>query len=214
MTLSPYYSGTRNPFNYQKIEQVNRDIVTQWLTLDEITNQLNLFDDESQDGYIQSLGLAVRFAIEDYLGLAIVDTQYRCYYGDPGLNGTAIYLDLPENTPGFNATVIDEVAYWTGNNGATRNVLGSSNYYYDPTGSRVVVSSGMPSPLSQNIANPVEVLFTIGASEVGSYPVVKQAGLLLLMHLYNNRANSTEANLKTIPFGIDQLLRPYKTLVL
>ena len=214
MTLSPYYSGTRNPFNYQKIEQVNRDVVTEWLTLEEITQQLNLFEDESQDSYLQTLGLATRFAIEDYLGVAIVNTQYRTYYGDPGLNGTAVYLDLPEASPGSAGVVINEVAYWTGNTTATRNVLSSPNYSYDPTGSRVIISSGMPSPLAQNIANPVEVLFTVQASEIGTYPVVKQAGLLMLMHLYNNRSNSTEANLKTIPMGIDQLLRPYKTLVM
>ena len=188
--------------------------MTEWLTLEEITQQLNLFADESQDSYIQSLGLATRFAIEDYLGVAIIDTQYRTYYGDPGLNGTAIYLDLPESGAGSAGVTINEVAYWTGNTTATKSVLSSGNYFYDPTGSRVVVSSGMPSPLSQNIANPVEVLFTVEASEIGTYPVVKQAGLLLLMHLYNNRSNTTEANLKTIPMGVDQLLRPYKTLVM
>lgn len=214
LTLAPYYSGTRNPFNYQKIEQVNRDVVTEWLTAEEITQQINLFNDESQDGYINTLGLAVRFAIEDYLGLSIVNTQYRCYYGDPGLNGTAIYLDLPESSSSSNATVINEVAYWTGQNSAVRTVLGSSNYYYDPTGSRVVVSAGMPSPLAQNIANPVEVLFTVNASEVGTYPVVKQAGLLLLTHLYNNRAETTYEKIRKIPFGIESLLRPYKSLVM
>jgi hypothetical protein len=214
LTLAPYYSGTRNPFNYQKVEQVNRDIVTQWLTDDEMTNQLNLFDDESQDPYVRTIGLAVRFAIEDFLGVAIVDTQYRCYYGDPGLNGTAIYLDLPEVTNGPNSTIIDEVAYWTGQNTAAKEVLGSSNYYYDPTGNRVVVASGMPSPLAQNIANPVEVLFTVGASEVGTYPVVKQAGLLMLTHLYNNRSETTADKLRKIPFGVEALLRPYKTLVM
>ena len=38
------YASTRNPFNYEKIEQINRDLTTNWLTLDEITNQLNLFE--------------------------------------------------------------------------------------------------------------------------------------------------------------------------
>ena len=57
--------ATRNPFNYSKVEQLNRDVVTPWLTLDEITQQLNLFDDESQDTYLSSLELATRFAIED-----------------------------------------------------------------------------------------------------------------------------------------------------
>ena len=78
------YSSNRNPFNYVKIEQVDRDYVTAWLTLDEITNQLNLFDDESQDAYLSSLELATRFAIEDYLGMSIFSLTYRVWYGAQG----------------------------------------------------------------------------------------------------------------------------------
>lgn len=216
LTLAPYYSGTRNPFNYQKIEQINRDVVTDWLTLQEMTEQLNLIDDESQDAFVTNLGLTVRFAIEDYLGLAIVDTQYRTYYGDPGLNGTAIYLDLPESSPGSAGVVIDEVAYWEGQNAAVRTVMPNTDYYYDPTGSRVVVTNGMPSPLAQNIANPVEVIFTVQASDLASYPSIKRAGLLLLTHYYNQRsaAGTTIGQIAQIPFGVDVLLRPYKTLVM
>jgi hypothetical protein len=48
-------SDGRNPFSYVKVEQINRDSVTPWLTLDEITQQLNLFGDESQDTYLSSI---------------------------------------------------------------------------------------------------------------------------------------------------------------
>ena len=122
--------STRNPFSYSKVEQLNRDVITPWLTLDEITQQLNLFNDESQDTYLSSLELATRFAIEDYLGMSIFSMTYRA-------------------------------------------------------------------------ANPLQ-----------TYPAIKQAGLLLLTHLYNQRSNSTEASLKSIPFGVDTLLRPYKELVM
>ena len=220
LTLAPFYSGTRNPYNYEKVEQINRDIVTGWLTLDEITQQLNLFQDESQDAYLESLEVATRMAIEDYLGISMFMTQYRVYYGDPGLNGTAIYLDLPEVSTiyqGNGAEVtINKVEYYTGTNTATKNLLAASNYYYDPTGNRVVVSSGLPSPLAQNIANPVMVTYTIGSNFLAQYPVVKQAGLLLLTHLYNNRSTvgDSVAMKAQIPFGVDALLRPYKPLVM
>ena len=69
------YAATRNPFNYEKIEQIGRDLTTNWLTLDEITNQLNLFGDESQDAYLEGLELAVRMHIEDYLGMSIFPTS-------------------------------------------------------------------------------------------------------------------------------------------
>jgi hypothetical protein len=220
LTLAPYYSGTRNPFNYEKVEQINRDIVTGWLTLDEITQQLNLFNDESQDAYLESLEVATRMAIEDYLGISMFSTQYRVYYGDPGLNGTSIYLDLPEVSVIYQnsgpAVTIDSVEYYTGDSAAVLNVLLPTNYYYDPTGNRVVIKSGLPSPLAQNIANPVVVTYTIGSNFLAQYPVVKQAGLLLLTHLYNNRSTvgDSVAMKAQIPFGVDVLLRPYKPLVM
>ena len=86
-TLAPFYSNQRNPYNYAKFEQIARDVSTHWLTLDEITNQLNLFDDESQDTYVQSLELATRMAIEDYLGAAILPTTWKVYYPNFGLSG-------------------------------------------------------------------------------------------------------------------------------
>ena len=220
LTLAPYYSGTRNPFNYQKVEQINRDISTGWLTLDEITQQLNLFQDESQDPYLESLELATRMTIEDIIGFAIFPTQYRCYYGDPGLTGTAVYLDLPEVACTFQgatpSVTINSVDYYTGQNNAVKTTLGSSNYYYDPTGNRIVVTAGMPSPLAQNIANPVEVTYTVNSSFAAQYPVVKQAGLMLLTHLYNTRSTvgDTIGVKAEVPFGVSMLLRPYKPLVM
>ena len=74
MTLSEFFGSNRNPYNYAKVEQIARDTTTQWLTLEEITQQLNLFQDESQDAYLESIELATRFAIEDYLGMAIFST--------------------------------------------------------------------------------------------------------------------------------------------
>jgi hypothetical protein len=72
----------------------------------------------------------------------------------------------------------------------------------------------MPSPLSQTIANPVVITYTQSVSEIPQYPVIKQAGLLLLTHLYNNRSNTTERIMHELPYGVSQLLRPYKPLVM
>ena len=72
----------------------------------------------------------------------------------------------------------------------------------------------IPNTLNQVVANPIFVEYTANASDLASYPVIKQAGLMLLTHLYNNRSDTTEANLKQIPFGVAALLRPYKPLVM
>jgi hypothetical protein len=87
---APFGAQTRNPFNYAKVEQIGRDSTSLWLTLDEMTNQLNLFDDTSQDGYISSLGLATRQAIEDYLGMSILPVTYRVWYGSESLVASPI----------------------------------------------------------------------------------------------------------------------------
>lgn len=211
-TQAQFYASNRNPFNYVKIEQVARDYVTQWLTLDEITQQLNLFQDESQDSYLTSLEVATRFAIEDYLGMAVFPTQYRIYYGNPGLSSAAIYLDLPEVSQGRYGAVINSVGLWT-DLPPVLTFLPTNTYWYDSTGNRVIIQS-LPNTVNQYNANPLEVLYTIPSNPIMQYPVIKQAGLLLLTHLYNNRSNTTEVALKSIPFGVDALLRSYKPLVM
>lgn len=216
LTLAQFFGTQRNPFNYAKVEQINRDIQTSWLTLEDITQQINNWDDESQDTYLTSLELAVRMAIEDYLGLSIFPVQYRVYYPNYGALQSAVFLDLPEVATGYqgaNAVTIDSVKYYGNNAGPAPTAIDPTTYFYDPTGNRIVLTS-IPTELSQTIANPIVATYTLNASFAAQYPVIKQAALLLFTHLYNNRSNTTEGVLHEIPFGIAQLLRPYKPLVM
>jgi hypothetical protein len=216
---NPYLGTSRNPFNYQKVEQVSRDIVTEWLTLDEITQQLNLFQDESQDNYLSSLELATRMAIEDYLGMSIFPVTYKTYYGTfNGMGGSQISLDLPEVSQAFQSqagVTIVSVEFYSGDTPPVLTALPTSNYYYDPTGNKVVVT-GVPNTVNNFISNPIVCTYTCNANPVAQYPVIKQAGLLLLTHLYNNRSTvgQTVGVMAEIPFGVSTLLRPYKDLVM
>lgn len=213
LSIAPNLTQSRNPYNYEKIEQVSRDIATQWLTLDEISQQLNLVDDESQDSYLQSIELATRMAIEDYLGMAIFPTQYRVYYGNPAVTGSALSFNLPEASEGSAGITINSVSYWSGTVPSVLTAIASSNYQYDPTGNQVILSSA-PSNISTQVANPIVITYTNNPSFLAQYPVIKQAGLMLLTHIYNNRSNSTVEQLKDIPFGVTTLLRAYKPLVM
>jgi len=212
LTLAPFYATNRNPYNYAKVEQIDRDVATGWLTLEECTQQLNLFDDESQDAYITSIELATRMAIEDYLGMAIFATSYRVYYGNAGLYNTQVFLDLPEVSQGSSGVTITALYVYTTSNTAPE-LADPSSYSYDPTGNRVILNS-IPNTLNQQVANPIYVEYTQNANALAAYPVIKQAGLMMLTHIYNNRSNTTEANLREIPFGVSTLLRPYKPLVM
>lgn len=202
---------TRNPFNYDKVVQTSRDLATAWLTLDEITQQLNLFGDESQDDYLSGLEVAVRMHIEDYLGLPIFNQSYTVYYGASALYGTPLTLDLPEISQ--SGTVINSVKYYNDASPTILTTVAASSYYYDVTGNKVILND-LPTDLNTFMTSPVVCNYTISSSILAQYPVIKQAGLLLLTHLYNNRSETTAGALQKIPFGVDVLLRQYKPLVM
>ena len=214
---APYGASTRNPFSYVKTEQIDRDVVTPWLTLDEITNQINLFEDESQDVYLKALELAVRQAIEDYLGLSIFSVSYRVWYGAENLAASPVCLDLPEVSqnqyPDMSGVTIERVAYWDNSTPPVLTVVSSSQYYYDASGNKVIIQS-LPTTINSQMTAPIICDYTTAPNPLQTYPVIKQAGLLLFTHLYNNRSNTTDVQLKDIPFGVATLLRPYKTLVM
>lgn len=214
---APFGAQTRNPFNYAKFEQIGRDSSTAWLTLDEMTNQLNLFDDTSQDTYIASLGIATRQAIEDYLGMSILPVTYRVWYGSESLVASPISLDLPEVSQNTNSALsgvtINSVGYWNDAFPPVFQTITNTNYYYDASGNKVIVNN-LPTDVNSVMTAPIIVEYSTVANPLANYPVIKQAGLLLLTHLYNNRANATETKLKDIPFGVTTLLRNYKPLVM
>jgi hypothetical protein len=212
------YGSTRNPFNYDKFEQINRALTTGWLTLEEITQQLNLFGDESQDDYLSGLELAVRMHIEDYLGMPIFPVSYRAYYGISSIYASPVCLDLPQvsyaDSYGSGSVVINSVKYYNDNTPVTLTTLASSNYSYDPTGNKVILPNGTPSDVNVNVTSPIVIEYTVNPNFLQAYPVIKQAALLLLTHLYNNRSETTLSKLQNIPYGVDALLRPYKPLVM
>lgn len=217
LTGLPYGGQSRNPFSYVKVEQISRDVSTNWLTANEITNHLNLFDDESQDSYVMALELATRMHIEDFLGMSIFPTTYRVWYGAESLTASPVSLDLPEVGQNINPTLspvtIDAVGYYNANFPATFTAINSSQWQYDNSGNKVIVSS-LPTDISTTMTAPIVVEYTSVANPLSSYPVIKHAALLILTELYNNRSNSTETKLKSIPYSAQVLLRPYKPLVM
>lgn len=217
LTGLPYGGQTRNPFNYVKVEQIGRDVTTNWLTADEVTNQLNLFDDQSQDSYVMGLDLATRMYIEDYLGLSIFPVTYRVWYGAESLTSTPVSLDLPEISQNISSNLSPitnvSVGYYNSLFPPVLVSVNSSQFYYDNSGNKIVITS-LPTDINTQMTAPIVVEYTTVASPLAAYPVIKQAGLLILTHLYNNRSDTTETKLKTIPYGAQTLLRPYKPLVM
>jgi hypothetical protein len=217
LIAGPYLGTSRNPYSYEKVEQIDRDVSTNWLTLEEITQQLNLFDDESQDGFLGGLEVATRMAIEDYLGMPIFPISYKVYYTTNSSTGTQMSLDLPQVSQDFISTAgvtINSVKFYNASIPAVLETIDPAGYQYDPTGNKVILNSGLPSEVNTIMTAPIVVQYSINPSIYATYPVIKQAGLLLLTHLYNNRSNTTMEYLHKLPFGVEQLLRPYKPLVM
>jgi hypothetical protein len=92
-------------------------------------------------------------------------------------------------------------------------VIATNQYYYDPSGNKVIIQS-LPTSINSEMTAPIICEYTTAPNPLQTYPVIKQAGLLLFTHLYNNRSNTTDNQLKEIPFGVATLLRPYKPLVM
>lgn len=201
---------SRSPFNCVKSVQTSRDISSAWLTAAQIANHLNLFEDESQDDYLAGLDLAVRQAIEDYLGMPVFSATYLAYYGPEVANDSPMVLDLPATSQ--SGITIQSLSYYNSAFPAALTAIPSGQYYYDPSGDRVVISA-LPT-LGTGVAAPLVLAFTTLASPLANYPAVKHAGLLLLTHLYNQRSNTSATVLREIPFGVSALLRPYKPLVM
>jgi hypothetical protein len=149
--------------------------------------------------------------------MSIFPITYKAYYGATNSTGTQMCLDLPEVSQNYQSqagVVINSVSYYNGNTPPALVTLASTDYFYDATGNKVVVSQGLPNSVNTVMTNPIIVVYQTKANPLAQYPVIKQAGLLLLTHIYNNRSNSSVTYLNEIPFGVAQLLRPYKPLVM
>jgi len=112
--------------------------------------------------------------------------------------------------PGVTITALK---YWNDDFPATSVTVDPSQYYYDNSGNKLIVQS-LPTSINSTMTAPIVIDYSTVASPLAAYPVIKQAGLLLLTHIYNNRSNTTDRKLHDIPFGVATLLRPYKPLVM
>lgn len=213
--LSVYQGENRNPFNYSKVEQLQRDSVTPWLTLPEMREQVNLYGDTSQDTYLSQLELGVRQYVEDYLGMSIFPVSYRVYYDVASLYGTPLTLDLPAVSqnlyPTQSGVSVDAVRYWNANNVLT--TVSPTTYYYDNSGDKVIISS-LPTDISTSRTSPIVCEYTTVSNPLSEYAVIRQAGLMLLTHWYNTRTSVAEKIMRDVPFSFHALLRAYKPLVL
>ena len=95
--------------------------------------------------------------------------------------------------------------------------LSSANYTLDDYSFRhwALLAYGESWPSTYASANAVKVRYVAGYGLAGDVPAqIKQAMLLLIGHLYENREASAAINISEIPLSINMLLSPYRVIKL
>ena len=203
-----YLASNRQPFNWYSLRELERDLTTTWLDITIIRAHLNLYSDVSQDALLDEYELAARQYIEDYLGKSIFSKAYQTNYGLNVFQDPITALDLPN---AYQEVTINQVAFWDQN--GVQQIVPTANFTYDDIGSKVVIQS-FGTSVDPNRTAPISVQFTVDVNPIATYATVRQAGLLLLTHFYNNRSMTGEKAMTQLPFAFDTLLRPYREIVL
>lgn len=161
-------------------------------------------DHTSDDTLITALIVAAREHVENYLVGSLVE-QTRAVY-------LSAWPYSPFRLPCGPVQSIDSVKY-TDSDGVENTV--STDLYYLSPGGELCLETFESWPTAR-LRGPgaIEITYTTGyESVVTDIPqAIKQAMLLLIGEWYEQReaAADTKYNIQTIPFGVKQLLAPYR----
>jgi uncharacterized phiE125 gp8 family phage protein len=203
-----YLASNRQPFNWYSLQELERNLTTEWLDLETIRAHLNLYSDTSQDALLEQYELATRQYIEDYLGKSIFSKSYQTNYGLGVFQDPVTALDIPN---AYSNVTINLVNYWDEN--GVNQMVPMGKFTFDDIGAKVIIQS-FGTSVDPNRTAPISVQFTVDSNPIATYATVKQAGLLLLAHFYNNRSMTSEKAQTQLPFAFDTLLRPYREIVM
>jgi uncharacterized phiE125 gp8 family phage protein len=178
------------------------------ITLEQARLHLRIYETDAgthpDDSLIEALISASRQYAEQFLGRTLTQTIYE-YRIDAFT--TEIELPVPP------VVLIDGITYL--DDDGVRQTVDPLIYELD---------ENPDSPVIKLLADEewpsgtlVRIQFTAGyvlTEESPLLPIlpftIRAAMLLVIGHLYDNREASTEANLKTLPLGVESLLRPYR----
>ena len=203
-----YLASNRQPFNWYSLQELERDLITEWLPIETVRDHLNLYGDTSQDAILEQYELATRQYIEDYLGKSIFSKSYQTNYGLQVFQDPITALDIPN---AYQNVSINQVSYWDEN--GVFQIIPATSFTFDDIGAKVIIKS-IGTTVDPNRTAPISVQFSVDANPIATYATVKQAGLLLLTHFYNNRSMTSEKALTQLPYAFETLLRPYRAIIL
>ena len=210
----PYQSDSfvDNTYNWDRFEEINRDINSLWITPSEAKNAINLFTDDSQDDLISRYTLSARLFIEEYLGRAIFERTFISYYSKSLISTSGLIINIPNGR--VDTTIVSVNYYDKTDPNPILVTYPTQSYFYDKSGFNVVMQNIDGNIINDYYVSPITCEFQVEADPIASYPNVKQAGLLLIGHFYNHRSNTQDKSIRAIEYGLEALLSPYKDLVL
>ena len=166
-------------------------------------------DGTDEDALINSLIMTARMALEQALGLALINQTWT-YYRDAWPQGSTLKLPLrPVQSIGF-ARVLSATGSPT--------ALTASDYVLEGRGMPPrMVRTGLAWPQPGKVAAGIDVSFVAGFGPAATdVPItIRQALLLLITHWHEHRDTiefgTQEAN---IPKAVSDLMAPYRTVKL
>lgn len=176
---------------------------TEPVTLDEARLHLKLGDDDTtdEDALILALIKTARGWVENYCRRSFIGRTYVMR-----LDGFPVEIKLPRGP----VRAVSSVKYY--DFGGTLSTMSSSSYQTDiySLPARVCLVHGATWPQVQvGKINAVEVTYTAGPALLNQVPKeAKQAILLILAHLFQNRELASAEQMYEIPFAVKTLLAP------
>jgi len=177
--------------------------------------------DTADDTLITNLIVAARQRCEDYTGRALITQTWQAFMDqwpfsndadalwegtrtgpESIITGRAEGIVLPK-PPLASVTHIK-----TYDDADVATTFAASNYFVDTATEpgRIVLRSGSSWPNPSRVANGIEVQFVCGYGVAGSIPDDLMSGMLMLIgHLYENRAEVQETNANQMPWGVRSL---------
>lgn len=189
------------------------------LTLAEAKEHLKI-DHADEDGYITTLISAARKFAEGYTRLRLVE-QTLMWTLDrwPGYGGTTQeshplisgygknrFLEVPAGP------LISVTSITTYDDADVGTVWDVANYYVSSPQNRVYRRTGVAWPIAGRAGGGIEILYKAGFGTLASDvpKSLRQALLLLVSHLYQNREPVTEGAALNVPFTIREHLNLFR----
>ena len=178
---------------------------TEPVTVAEAKDHLRL-EHVLDDGYVSTLITAARAHVEEKLRRSIMAQTWELVL--PAFSTDVIEL------PWGKLVSVTSVKYLDAN--AVEQTFSSSSYYVDTdtVNGRVILDSDLSWPETTTRWNAVVIRYVVGWPSPVEVPApIKQAMLLLVSHMYENRSPEIVGTIVSpVNFAVDALLNPYRVM--